>query len=378
MKGRAVVPLVDIKRRPMEAGRIRMGEKVATKSGKGSRPTALTTFRLTSPSRELIDAAAKLYGGTTTPWNEKGPQWQVTTDVHELPVVLIPEGLTTVYELWAGGGRKRFCDGIECAIRQRCGPDDYEEVTVPCLCVEEGGSQACKPTTRLQVFLVGLPFAGTWRLESKGWNSAQELPGMHDAITALATGQMIQAVLGFNQRTTSIDVGDGSLKREFVVPYLRIEQTIPELLAGRAGLVAISASGQAIATPALPRMASDDLQVALNSPVDAHGRVDIGGEVGEPIEFHLDAVDHLRDHIAGPQDDDGITDAEIVDDDDLDARLRADAENFGLDPAKFIAAVRVEFKGDEAAMAACSADVRAGRREPISVKFGKVQWETKR
>ena len=50
--------VLDIQRRHMELGRIRMGEK-----GSKGQPTRLETWRLTSASRDLLESAAKVYGG---------------------------------------------------------------------------------------------------------------------------------------------------------------------------------------------------------------------------------------------------------------------------------------------------------------------------
>ena len=50
--------LLDLQHRPNELGRIRLGAKAVTKGGK-EYPTTLDTWRLTSGSLTLLDAAAR-------------------------------------------------------------------------------------------------------------------------------------------------------------------------------------------------------------------------------------------------------------------------------------------------------------------------------
>ena len=52
--------IIDLQRRIAEIGRIRIGQQVP--SGKGTRPTKLSTFRITSPDCNRIQHAARLYG----------------------------------------------------------------------------------------------------------------------------------------------------------------------------------------------------------------------------------------------------------------------------------------------------------------------------
>ena len=50
-----------------QVGVIRLGQKVPTNNGR-LRPEKLETLRFTSPSKQLIDAVASLYGGEVKPW----------------------------------------------------------------------------------------------------------------------------------------------------------------------------------------------------------------------------------------------------------------------------------------------------------------------
>src|ERR1041384_2864331 len=56
-------PILNVQRRLMELGRIRLGDK-----GPKGEPRKLSTFRLTSASRGLLDAAAAVYGGDVKEW----------------------------------------------------------------------------------------------------------------------------------------------------------------------------------------------------------------------------------------------------------------------------------------------------------------------
>jgi hypothetical protein len=74
-----VSPIVDMQQRFQELGRIRIGIQVEyEKDGKKrSRPEKLETFRLTSPNRDLLEAAVIAYGDAEIrPWQG---QWEVVT-----------------------------------------------------------------------------------------------------------------------------------------------------------------------------------------------------------------------------------------------------------------------------------------------------------
>jgi hypothetical protein len=334
---RSIVPLNDLQRRAPEAGRIRMGEKTA-KAMK-----SLDTFRFTSPQQDLVQAIARLYGGTVAQWNEPKAkvkrQWQVTIDASEIDVYLPADSLSIWYELWAGGGCQRRCDGVECTVPAQVGPQDWEMQQVPCIC-DRKQLMECKPYTRLNVIIPNVPFAGVWRLETKGWNAAHELPGMADLISNLqGTGRMVAATLGVERRDEMVM----GRKQSFVVPKLAIKQTALELQQGHADASTLALSGAP-----LPALAA--------APTDA--------AVPPSDRFDQDL-------------DDGIVEAEVLDDElvELEARLRADGRQFGLDPEQYLAAVRRQTNSDRARMAECSALVRADQLIPLSfLADGSVQW----
>lgn len=344
MAGRQIVPLMEMGSRAPEAGRIRLGVQTKTKSGK-MRPTSIDTFRFTSPDRQSIEQLAALYGGECIPWNEPKAspksQWQVITTTNEIPVFLVPDGLSVWYELWAGSGCQRRCDGVTVSVPEKLNEYDYELVEHPCICVHNQVRE-CDPHTRLQIIIPQVKFRGVWRLETKGWNATYELPGMFDLIVALGQrGQMVQALLGVERREQPTVVG----KRSFVVPRLSIQQSALELQAGDAGIHAITAGSQAVATPALPSGTS-------NVPSE---------------DDYFDAVD-----------DDEIAEAEVVDDELLaiEQRLRDDATNFGLDPDRYVAALTKTTNGDRARMSLASERVRGEEIVPVGFAAnGTIQWQ---
>lgn len=329
---REISPIAQLGSRPPEAGRIRMG----VKSGKAMK--SLDAFRFTSPDRQIIHDIAAHYGGDPRPWNDPSAnpssQWEVLTPASEIRVLLVPNGLSTWYELWAGRGCVRRCDGIEVDVPRQVG-SDYELVQEPCLCDQEK-MLSCDPHTRLQVVLPEFNFLGVWRLETKGWNAAEELPGMFTMLTQLAQqGRMLDAVLSIERRERMTPTG----KRKFVVPRLAVRSTVLEMAAG-GGTLAIGPAHSMpnLSAPALsaPRALVDD----------------------EPI------------------------DAEIIDDEllELEGKLRADAENFGLNPDQYVTAIKAravtDGQLDRAKVRNVIAAVREGRTKPIAFDKGVVVWKS--
>lgn len=219
------MPIVTIQRQFRELGRIRLGEK-----GPRGEPKRLATWRLTSPDRSLLEAAAEQYGGDVAAWPDApdGDEHQLITGVDELDI-LVPPGapLTQWNELWSGAGCQRRCDGqrewlqdVPCI----CPPDPAERNEL----AKSGG--ACKPTSRLQVILPKLPDLGTWMYVSHGYYAAVELAGTADLLAAAASaGTMLEASLYIDQRTVK---RPGQQTRKFPVPAIRIRATMTRLLEG--------------------------------------------------------------------------------------------------------------------------------------------------
>ncbi|HLL68968.1 MAG TPA: hypothetical protein VK453_25135 [Micromonosporaceae bacterium] len=224
------MPIASLQRRLTQVGVIRLGEKRLSKNNK-EYPAALDSFRITSPSKALIDAVAGLYGGTVKPWQSpSGPEFEVVTRATEIPVFVPPQNIDPNFELWGNGYRSRMCDGIAEKLRGQ-----------PCLCEaaaqqryaaakrpfpEDGRFERtkddCKPTTRMSLMLADIPSMGTLKLEAHGWNAASELPTLAASIAAAT--QPIPALLKLEARgdkkLTFGKDGEKVESRNYVVPVL--------------------------------------------------------------------------------------------------------------------------------------------------------------
>lgn len=301
---REIVPIAQMNRRAPEAGRIRLGVKTA-KAMK-----SIDTFRFTSRHRRAIEQIAGLYGGDVKPWSDPkarlgASQWEVVTTSNEISVMLPMGGLSCWYELWSGGGVTRRCDGITAEV-----PGREEMVDTPCICVKKN-VQECRPYTRMNVVLPDVDFYGTWRLESKGWNAAQELPGMFEMITELAaSGRMMTALLHLEERTT---VTNGKTKK-FVTPTLSIGATPQQML-----------DGGGVARPQLanPDRPGGDSRILDTTP--------------------------QREISAGSVDSEGVVEAEVVDEERealLEGKMRSLAGVHQLDEQAFVDAVWIATDGN--------------------------------
>jgi hypothetical protein len=216
------MPIVDLQQSITEVGRIRLGVKVRTSSGK-ERPAKLDRFRFTSPRKALVDRIAELYGGQVESWQPpKGnAQWQVITNATEVPV-LVPEqdpSDSQWYEMWSAGGCLRRCDGQQEKLSQG-----------PCLC--DPAARDCKMHTRLRVMLEDVPGLGAWRVDTGSYYAAVELPGVA-ALLAMAQGA-IPGRLVLDQRTVTRQVNGQAKTFNFAVPVLHVEEITPgQLVSGR-------------------------------------------------------------------------------------------------------------------------------------------------
>jgi len=204
-----VSPIIDLQRRMQEAGRIRAGDRA------NGNPRKLSEWRLTSKDKQRLEAAAGLWGGSVSRWEDRG-EWELYTSTAELPIMLLPGQLpTTWYELWSKGGCQRRCDGQHEVLSDSA-----------CLC---GDERECKPTTRLSVLLPDLPGVGSWLVQSTGWNAAAELAGAAELLgRASAQGVLIPARLRLEQRT---DVKAGQT-RKYAVPVIDVDVSFRDLLGG--------------------------------------------------------------------------------------------------------------------------------------------------
>ena len=234
------VPLNQIEHRPPEAGRLRFGIEVTGTSKAGKKytaPKAIDTWRFTSPSREQVEAAASVYGGTVEEWNNPkatpSKQWQAISPSNSIDVWLPPDGLSINYELWTAKGCERRCDGVSCVDNSM-----GQRETVDCLCALEEGRPQCKAKSRLNVLLPGVPFSGVWRMETASENFAYEAPGMLAIVwDRMAHRQIVPVKLVLDTRTRKTIDGNGKpVTSHFVVPRVQIDITLFDLADGTLAL----------------------------------------------------------------------------------------------------------------------------------------------
>jgi hypothetical protein len=277
------VTVVDLTPRLREEGRLRMGDSEPIKGKKGRRPVKLTEWRLTSPNRDAIETAAKLWGGEAHEWADapgEQQQWEVHTDASELNVLVpFPQDLEQrqLYELYTAGGRTRACNGREEFLSGG-----------PCLC--EADKRECKLTTHLLVVLPELPGIGVWRLTTSGYNAAVELAGAMRILRSIhARSHFATAALVLEQRSQRIP---GQAERQFVVPVLRLPYSLAEagLVSGPArpalpagvdpetGEIVSPAVGYETGSGSAPRSVNPSEQGHQSSPVDRGRDPATGGD----------------------------------------------------------------------------------------------------
>lgn len=216
-------PLI-VQRRLAELGRIRMGEK-----GQRGEPTQRSTWRITSASERLLQQVAEVYGGEVRPWAGAPDEgfFELATTSHELDILIPPTiaSYSQALELWSGGGCVRRCDGVTEKLSGK-----------PCMCRPD--ARECQVTTRVSVMLPKVPGLGVWRLDTKGWNAAAELPTTLETLGALAPGQWVPAVLRIEKKSSKKVVNGRSQTRRFVVPKIDIVSgTIGQALEGELSVV---------------------------------------------------------------------------------------------------------------------------------------------
>lgn len=214
--------------RLMRLGNLRAGDQQPDRKGT-LRPHRLEHWRLTSPSRELLEAAAAIYGGEVTPWPEApgGEQWQLysTSDVLEVAVPPGARPYAQHWERWGAGGWTHRCDGRNLRMVTK----DGEVVESACLCDQD--APECDAVTRVNLILPRVPGLGTWLLTSTGMNAALELPAALDALGWFhERGRPVAGRLRLEQRT--VKKQGEKFPRQFAVPVLDLDVTIGELMAG--------------------------------------------------------------------------------------------------------------------------------------------------
>jgi hypothetical protein len=250
------MPIITTQRRMAEQGRIRLGHKISGTSKTGreyTRPAKLERFRFTSPSERLITEIANTYGGDARPWDNDGKaEFEVLSEATAIPVIVVKGGFSQWHEYWTKGGCQHRCDGEKDATGTFCDPQDPDHLAA----IE-------KPTTRLSVMLSEIESLGVWRMESKGWNAAAELPSM--AELAMHVGDLVPATLGLAERSSIIQTDKGPQTSRYVVPFLDLhvtKQRLVEIVGGPGGAPALEGAGTGPAAIEAPAQPSADEQPA--------------------------------------------------------------------------------------------------------------------
>lgn len=258
------MPLIDVQRRIARTGAIRLGNRVPTggtdrRGNPRTRPNKLETFRVTSPHRAVIEAVASLYGGTVQAWRgPSGPEFEVVTPAKELPVLVPPQQIDPNYELWGNKVRMRMCDGrterirsesclcerfanhdhaywqgvcTVCGLRQGWAGPGHEHHYEYGYCTTCGCRRPCKPTTRVNVMIRGVPAIGVFKVESHGFHAAAELTGLADMITRAPVPLPGMLGMRLEDQAKLVVNGDGERteSRKFWVPEIRFDWLTPDM-----------------------------------------------------------------------------------------------------------------------------------------------------
>lgn len=263
------MPVINLQRSMTEVGRIRLGTKIRGSNGR-ERPAKLDRLRFTSPRKGLIGRIAELYGGTVSPWQPpKGAQqWQVITNVSEVPVVVPPQdpAETQWYEMWSQGGCLRRCDGRQETLSKSA-----------CLC--DPAARDCKIYTRLRVMLEDVPGLGVWLVNTGSYYAAVELPGIAQL---LATTQgAIPGRLVLDQRTVTRTVNGETKTLHFVVPTLHVDLTPKQLMSGHVQELIAARNRAAVAGEVRAAIAAT---VDYPSLIDAARTIDALYEIAEKVK----------------------------------------------------------------------------------------------
>ena len=125
----------------------------------------------------------------------------------------------------------------------------------------------CAPYTRLRVVLPEVRFGGVWRLESKGWNAANEMPGMAGMMEQMQAIGLAECHLILEKRTKV----SGGQTKHFVVPRLSMDASPQEIMAGGGQATALeSPPPTPTSVPALPVGVQEEIDdFVVHAVIDA-------------------------------------------------------------------------------------------------------------
>ncbi len=246
--------ILTLQRQARELGRLRAGLTEPTASGK-QRPARSKTWILTTHQRDYLDAAAEQWGGTVEEWTPQGggaKAWRLITEADSIDAIMPPgDPLSQHYEMWSRGGCQRRCDGETETIANKA-----------CFCLAQFGEEfhqeppdkTCRPHTRLNVILPDVPDVGVWRMETKGFYSANEIAAAVDLIRGATGGNaMVPVRLRIEPRQR---VAQGKTKQYPVIVVEIRGATAGQVLAGNSPAMARVLQGYGAELGAAPERAA--------------------------------------------------------------------------------------------------------------------------
>lgn len=268
--------------------------RVPNKSGRGTHPEKLSTFRLTSKDEWMLKAA-QLHpdiGGELREWTDapgEAKQWELMTETDSLRV-LIPtlQSFSVSYEQWRSDMCHFRCNGRDILFDA----DRPSNMGALCSCTDE--NPVCDRILRLNVQLPDLPGGGVWRLDTKGYNATAELVATCEQLAnAGLTYSLIEGSLRLEQRTRKklvLPVKEGGkavpTTYHFAVPVLVPAYTPRELMAGSSNVLFLQE-----AQKQLPEHI-DDL---VGEPIDV---MDISGRALTPPKEDAGSMQRMQDEVS--------------------------------------------------------------------------------
>lgn len=335
------ITALEQQQRLRQLGEIRIGHVVkmngTNKRGEQkTRPEKLSKFRFTSPSKDLLEKVADLYGGKVQPWtpaNGDPAEFEVYSEATSVPILIPPRAISLWYELFQSRRLVRRCDG---QVEQRRG--------VRCVCDPKGqlpwsADRECDIKLRLSVMLADVPAVGQWLLQSKGKNAAVEIPPMAQILASAQ--EYVSGRLSLEPRTTYPLEG---APFHYVVPFIEVDQKPLELMQGGNGRSAIGGGAKALdgdrkaieSGRSAPTMALEDpgpeywtalanSAETIEALTEALGKAQAVGRAkdGDPLFGHF--VKRRKEILQGI---DEVVDAEIVEDEDQPAHVGHPADGY--------------------------------------------------
>lgn len=189
-------PMGRIEARLPIVGRIRLGTRERTKSGKIA-PRGSEHLIFSSESKGTLTRLSAHVGGAVEAWPDGPDAWRLISTIKSLAVQVPPMMMREpVYELWSAAGIQRRCDGVECERAEET-PDGPVLLPGPCICDPE--HPECKMTVRVSVVIAQAPGLGVWMCTSHSTIAAGEIAGQRRLLELTASPALLPATIAIEQ-----------------------------------------------------------------------------------------------------------------------------------------------------------------------------------